>query len=661
MGKEKDVDIVIGLTGNPNVGKSAFFHQATGIGVTVSNYPGTTVEIAEGKTEYEEYSIKMIDLPGVYSLGAVAEDEWVARRAILERDIDVIVNVVDASNLERNLYLVLQLLELDVPMVIALNQYDMAMSEGIKIDPDVLSEELGVPVIPTVATRGKNVPEVLAKGIEMGLENRKPEKKIEMGKDLEEIISSLSEFIKENLDSVPLDLPSRDLAIKLLEGDEELIKSVIEKENGEEVAEKAQELARKIKEQHGEAAAFRIARERHGMASLISEESSVHVEVKPPISERISRWTTELKTGVPILVGVFLGLLMLLFYGGGFIEEIVVGGWESHVQPPLVSFFSYVSPSAEVAEVLEIGINLGIKGILAVMFPYILIFFLALAILEDSGYLSRMAYVMDSAMHKIGLHGKAVAPMLGAFGCNVPAIMATRGLTSRRQRLISSILITMIPCSARTVVILGTVGAFAGIYPAFAIYGIILALILSVGVILNKFLPGQSSGMVMEMPPLRKPMIKPVLTKTWNRMKGFVYVAAPLLLLGSLLIGVLDVSGVMNSIVNPLSPLTAGLLGLPPVLIIPLLYGIIRKEGALVLLIAVAGTSELGTFMSPLQLFVFALVVAIYIPCIATFAVLKKELGWKEAIMITLFTVSLAIAVGAVFYHLNPLGLAATV
>lgn len=655
---EKDADIVVGLAGNPNVGKSAFFHQVTGVGVTVSNYPGTTVEVAEGKTTYLDQSVRIIDLPGVYSLGAVSEDERVARRAILDRDIDVILNVVDASNLERNLYLTLQLIELGVPVVVVLNQYDEALDKGLEVEPEILSEELGVPVIETVATEGRNVSEAFGKAIEVGKSGKTPEKEFRMGDDLESIVQNMMEILREKLDSFPFDIPSRTLAIQLLESDEEIENLVRERDRDQEIIENRDKFADAIKRIHEEDASFRIARERHGLASLISERSTKRVSAETPLSEKISKWTTELKTGVPILIGMFLGLLAILFFGGGFIESHSLGFWENFIQPDLRSFFYTISPNSEVAEVLDIGINQGVKGILAVMLPYLPPFFLALAVLEDSGYLPRMAFLMDSAMHKIGLHGKAVAPMLGGFGCNVPAIMATRGLTSRRQRIISSVLITMVPCSARTAVILGTVGAFVGILPALSIYGIILGLIFLTGIALNKFMPGETPGMVMEMPPLRRPMLKPVLTKTWSRLKEFIYVATPLLLLGSLIIGVLDVSGAMNSIVDPLSPLTLGLLGLPPVVIIPLIYGVIRKEGALVLLMSVAPASGLGSFMSHLQLFVFALVVAIYIPCIATFSAIRKELGWKEAFFIALFTVLLAIAVGAVFYFLNPLGLA---
>jgi ferrous iron transport protein B len=368
----------------------------------------------------------------------------------------------------------------------------------------------------------------------------------------------------------------------------------------------------------------------------------------------MSELTTNMKTGVPIMIAVFAALLLLIIYVGGFLEGLLVDGWKAATS----GLSSTLKNSGAVGQVLEIGLIQGISGILAVMIPYILVFFLALAVLEDTGYLPRMAFVMDSAMHKIGLHGRAVVPMLGGFGCNVPAIMGTRVLTTKRERIITSFLITMIPCSARTAVILGTVGFFVGVRYALVIYGIILALILLVGWLLNRMLPGRVPGMIMEMPPLRVPMPKPVLFKTWVRMRSFLYIAAPLLIVGSFIIGALQVSGVLQEIVEPLSPITTGLLGLPAVAMIPLLYGFIRKEGAIVLLTVIAGTSNLATFMSPLQLFVFALVVAIYIPCIATIAVLGREVGWKWTAIITASTFLLALVVGGLVYHINPLGLA---
>jgi ferrous iron transport protein B len=651
-GKRKpNPEIVMTLAGIPNVGKSAIFHQMTGADVIISNYPGTTVELTEGRVKRDRYDVRVIDLPGVYSLGAVSDDELVARRVILEQKPDVVVNIVDASNLERSLYLTLQLLRLRYPMLVVLNMYDAALKKGIKPDPNLLSKKLGVPVILTVATRGENVANAFDEGVKIALEKTHPRKIIRMGQDIEEAIEKLSKIIRKNLLSIPLDLPARTLAIKLLEGDPHLTEAVARQPGSHAVLVEADKLAREIRDRHGEPAAFRIARERHGMASLISREVTEYEAAKPTIGQKLSELTTSTKTGTLIMVAVFASLLLLLFYVGGSLDTAITSVYKKYVS-------NHFLPTTGVQEVLRIGLVQGIAGILTVMIPYILVFFLALAILEDSGYLPRMAFVMDSAMHKIGLHGRAVVPMLGGFGCNVPAIMSTRVLTTRRERIISSFLISMIPCSARTAVILGTVGFFIGVRYALVIYGMILGLIFLVGLMLNKMLPGRVPGMIMEMPPLRLPMPKPVLFKTWVRMRAFFLVATPLLIVGSLIIGTLQVSGVLNAITGPLSPVTTGLLGLPAVTIIPLIYGFIRKEGALVLLLAVAPSSmALNEFLSPLQLFVFALVVAIYIPCLATIAVLRREVGWRWTAVITVGTFLLALVVGGIVSHVNPLGL----
>lgn len=647
--------ITIALAGTSNVGKSAFFHQITGADVIVSNYPGTTVELLDGLVRHRGRDIRVVDLPGIYSLGAVSEDELVTRRFILEQKPDVIVNVVDASNLERNLFLTLQLLKLGFPILVVLNMYDVAIAGGGRPDPKKLSERLGVPVIPTVATRGENISRAFEEAIRLARTKTKPKKAILMGRDLESAINELGRQIKSDLPDLPFGIPARTIAVRLLEGDAHLTDTVANLPESERVLKKARSLAQKIAREHGEPAAFRVAKERHALANFIAKQVTDYEDTKPTLGQKIDRVLTGTRTGVPIMAAVFLGLLLILIYVGGFIEGVLVGGWDSYVSPGLTSAFGGMGA---VGQALNIGINQGISGILAVMFPYILVFFLSLAVLEDTGYLPRMAFVMDSAMHKIGLHGRAVVPMFGGFGCSVPAVMATRTLITRRERFISGFLITMIPCSARTAVILGTVGVFLGVKYALVIYGVILSLIFLVGWLMNRWMKGQVSGMIMEMPALRRPMLKPVLAKTWMRMKHFIYVAIPLLLLGGLTIGAMQASGAMDAIVGPLSPLTTGLLGLPAVAIIPLIYGFIRKEGALVLLVALAGTSQLSPgFMTPLQLFVFALVVAIYIPCIATLAVLKRELGWRDAILISIATFVIALVVGGLFFHLNPLGL----
>ncbi|MEM3452276.1 MAG: ferrous iron transport protein B [Candidatus Hadarchaeum sp.] len=654
MSAVKKSEIVVALAGTPNVGKSAIFHQITGADVIVSNYPGTTVELMEGWVKRGDYDIRVIDLPGVYSLGAVSQDELVARRAILEQEPDVIVNILDASNLERSLFLTLQLMELGRPMLVIMNMYDVALARGLHPNAEALSSKLGLPVVTTVATRGENVARAFDKAIEVALARNRPEKVLPLTRDTERAIKGLAGEIVRSLGKTPFGLSARTLAIKLLEGDEHLIKAVADLPGSERVLMKARKLAREMVTKYGEPSAYRIARERHGIAAMISREVTERAPAKLKWAHRLDDITSSVRTGVPIMVAVFAALILLLIYVGGFLEGLLVEGWEIFVSPLLRGFFNTLG---DLGRILDIGINQGIIGILAVMIPYILVFFLVFALLEDIGYLPRMAFVMDSAMHRIGLHGRAVVPMLGGFGCNVPAIMATRVLMTRRERLIANFLITMVPCSARTAVILGTVGYFLGVQYALLIYGIILILIFIVGLVLNRFLRGRVSGMIMEMPPLRLPILRPLLSKTWMRMKHFVYFATPVLIVGSLVIGALHVFELLAAIVAPLSPLTSGWLGLPAVTIISLLYGFIRKEGALVLLVTIAGTSNLLNFMTPLQLFVFALVVSIYVPCAATVAALKQELGWKDAIMISASTFLIALLVGGIFNHLNPIGL----
>lgn len=637
------------------MGKSSIFSQLTGVNVVTSNYPGTTVDINVGLMEHEGVKIGIVDLPGIYSIGAIYEDQWVARRGILEAKPDVVIVVVDASNLQRNLYLVLQLLEMGLRVVVDLNMVDHAEKLGLKINPTLLSKKLGAPVVPTVAVRGEGIGNLIQTAINCARKTRFKPTRFTYSRDVEAAIAKIEAIVKERFGSLPFGIHSRSLAILLLEGDPEFTGTL--KEHGaDEALQLATHLSNRLTASGGEPMNVRMARERYGMTGLIALEATKYTKVKPLLSQKIGEITIRPLTGFPIMVMVMASLFALLLYGGGSLESLLVEGYSKYVAPTLSALFRLVSPNDTVANILNLGINLGVEGILAIMIPYILVFFLALALLEDSGYLPRVAFIMDSAMHKMGLHGRAIIPMLGGFGCNVPAVMATRVL-SKRERHILALLITLIPCSARTAIILGMVSLFLGASYAVVLYAIILLLIGIIGRLLHLALPGQTPGLILEVPPLRSPMLKGVLLKTWIRMKYFLLMAVPLLLIGSLLIATLEVSGLMSFIVDPLSPVTVGWLGLPAMTMVPLLYGFIRKEGALVLLTVVAGTSNLRDFMSPIQIFVYALVVSLYVPCIATVAVLAKEFGRKNALFISLGTFLIALAVGGLFYHLNPLGL----
>jgi ferrous iron transport protein B len=673
-------DFTIALAGNPNVGKSCIFNQLTGLNVVTANYPGKTVELNFGVTTHNGLRIGIIDLPGTYAIGAVSDDQWVARRGVLEGQPDVVVVVVDASNLQRNLYLALQFLELDIPVIIALNLIDYAAKIGLKIDYEKLSKLLGAPVIPTVAIRGEGIDELIHAIADFVKEKMKVEKpKIAYGQDIEETIRTLEETIQKSSVEIPYNLPARALAIQLLEGDKEFMDSVAGQQiqghghrmrhrkgqrwgqtSGNEVVQLAANLSRQIEERHGEPVGVRIARERHGLAGTITDAVQSKIAKPVLLSEKLKRLTVAPTTGIPLMILAILGIFAFIFYIGGFLSDLVNSFWSSLVSPSIVGFVNSLFGSGIVSNVVLWMVDKGVLAWLSVGVPYIITFYIVLSLIEDSGYLNSIAFLSDNIMHKFGLHGRAIIPILTGAGCNVPAIMGTRVLTTKRERVLASALIILVPCSARTAVILGAVANFVGWIYAVLIFLVELGLIAVVGWGLHKILPGESSGLVMEMFPFRVPLPSAVLRKTWFRFKDFAFVAFPIVTLGSLVLGALYETGYLWAIAQPIGPIVQGLLGLPAVAGICLILGVLRKELTLELLVALAiaqygsGAQNLLNFMTPLQIFIFALVVTIYIPCVATVAVLGKELGWKNAIVLMLFTIVLAILVGGIAYRIIP-------
>jgi len=675
--KEK-TNLTIALAGNPNVGKSCIFNQLTGLNVVTANYPGKTVDLNFGVTTHNGFKIGIIDLPGTYAISAVSDDQWVARRGVLEGHPDVVVVVVDASNLQRNLYLALQFLELDLPVIICLNLIDYAAKIGLRIDHEKLSELLGVPVIPTVAVRGEGIDELIHAIIDLVEGKRKIEKpKITYGQDIEESIRVLEEAIQKSSVEIPYDLSARVLAIQLLEGDKEFIDSLIGQQaqghgyrfrhrkgqrwrqtSGNEVLQLAASLIRRIEEQHGELIGTRIARERHGFAGTIAD--AVQSKIAEPIlfSEKLKHFTVAPTTGIPIMILVILGIFAFIFYVGSFLSELVNSFWDSFISPSMGGFVHFLVGTGIISNVVLWAVDKGVLAWLSVGVPYIITFYLVLSIIEDSGYLNSIAFLSDNIMHKFGLHGRAIIPILTGAGCNVPAIMGTRVLTTKRERVLASALIILVPCSARTAVILGAVANFVGWFYAVLIFLIELGLIAMVGWGLHRLLPGESSGLVMEMFPFRVPSPSAILKKTWFRFRDFAFVAFPIVTLGSLVLGALYETRILWAIAAPIGPVIESLLGLPTVAGICLILGVLRKELTLELLVALAiaqyssGVQNLLNFMTPLQIFIFALVVTIYIPCVATVAVLGKELGWKNAILLMLFTIVLAILVGGFAYRI---------
>ncbi len=396
-----------------------------------------------------------------------------------------------------------------------------------------------------------------------------------------------------------------------------------------------------------------LARERFGlagsMAAAVVQQNGHHA---PDRAERIWRLTADPATGFPLLLAALAALFGVLFFGGDRLATLLDAAWRAVASPAITGALGWVFGAGALSRTLAWGFDAGINAVLSVGIPYVLLFYLLLAVVEDSGYLNSAAFLTDVFMHKVGLHGRAVIPLVAAGGCTVPAVMGTRTLGTRRERLMASTLACLVPCSARTAVIAGAVALFVGWGAALGIYAVAGLLILLAGWGLNRVLPGTSSGLVMELFPLRLPSARTVFAQTWMRFREFLFVAGPIVLIGSLALGALYETGAVWVLVVPLRPVVEGWLGLPAVAGLTLVFAVLRKELALQLLVALAamqygaGAASLSSFMTRDQIFVYALVNTLYMPCVATLAALGRELGWRAALAIGAFTTLLALAAG---------------
>ena len=634
--------MTIAFIGNPSVGKSVFFSRLTGVGVEVSNYPGTTVALKRGIVKARGKTIELVDLPGIYSLGVANEDEKVTKRFLIEDRPDIIINVLDASRLERNLFLTLQLLELDIPMLIALNQVDLAADLGILVDVDRLSELLGLPVVPTVAIWGVGLDEVVLVALS------------EMEKTQKHHRVEYSPWILQALSTLDYTFPKLSPSVKTaaLLNDAEFVELCCMPPEANALLSSARRLRQNIELQHGISVPDTIARDLYGEAGYIVDSVVSRFEPKKSIKEKIDAVLTSPHFGIAVLISALLLTFLLVFRVGGFLENWIVNDFfEPYIILPVEAMTSGMAP---VLRNLILYSLRGVEAGFAIAIPYIAVFYAILSIFEDSGYLTRAAFLLDNLTHKLGLHGRAVIPLVLGFGCNVPAIMAVHALGTRREKRIASVLISLVPCSARTVIILGLVGTFVGFWPAVSIYIMEIFLIASVGWILGKSLPGQRSGFIMEMTPLRKPELYSTLRKTWMKSREFVFIAFPLLLLGSAFLGIAEALGLLSIFQDFVEPVSVGLLGLPAFAATALVFGILRKEMALQILAVLAGTANFAAVMTPVQIYQFAVITTIYVPCVATIAVLKHELGVKDTASIVLFTIFLALGVGILIRIFGP-------
>ena len=559
------------LVGNPNVGKSALFSRLTGVRTTVSNYTGTTISYTKGFMKLGGEKVEVIDVPGTYTLEPTSEAERIALKML--DDGDIVINVVNATNLERSLYLTLQLLERQIPVIIALNLWDDTKHRGIHVDLKKLIELLGVPAIPTVALTGEGIKD-LVENIPKALSKKAPQRNrderwTEIGSIIEQVqhIDHRHHTFLERL---------QDASVKPLTGG--IIGIIVL------------------------AGAFFVIR-------FIGE--NIINYIFDPLFNRL--WA-------PVILK-----LSSILGGSGVLHDIVVGK---------------ISGS-EVNFVESFGIlSSGFYVPLAMVLPYIISFYFVLGLLEDIGYLPRLAVLMDSSMHWLGLHGYAIIPTLLGLGCNVPAILSTRILESKRERFIASTLVSIaVPCAALQAMVFGLVGKHGGQYVAM-VYGTLFIVWVLMGIILNHSLKGFSPELLIEIPPYRLPLWSTVLQKLWMRIHGFLAEAIPIILGAILVINILYSLGIFDAIVNITAPVVTGVLGLPKEAVTSLILGFLRKDVALGMLAPLA--------LAPKQLVIASVVLAMSFPCIATFVVLLRELGVSGLLKSTGIMISSALIVGGV-------------
>jgi ferrous iron transport protein B len=630
-------EYVVALAGNANVGKSATFNQLTGVDQEIGNWPGKTVERAEGLLQHRGQRIRVIDLPGIYSITALSTEEQISREFIAHDHPDVVVNIVDASALERNLFFTLQLAELESPMILTVNQMDLAAKKGISIDTRKLSALLGIPVIPTIAIQGKGIAE-LSDAIVSAVQNRPKPHTIPYGKEVEDRIQKITAMLPEGSTGYP----PRWTAIKLLEGDPDTVWEI--RGLVPEAVAAAEASRAELEKIHGEPAGTVISGERYHAAERIVEEV---VNIQSPgeqgytLTEQIDRLALHPVLGYVLLVLTIGGLLVWTF---------IIGAW---ISGALTAFLAGIAPiqpliKGSAHDILFNGAWTGFVAAITLIIPYIIPFYLFLALIENSGFLTRFSLMLDRGMHMMGLHGKAIIPLVLGFGCTVPACLSCRIIESPKQKFLAAFLVTLVPCSARTIVILGVVAAFVNIWWALALYLFDFILIVVLGRIAFRVLPGESVGMIMEMPDYHVPHLPSVLGQTWQRTKSLIWIVLPAYIVGSIAITAAYAVGFLEPINAALAPVTVLLLGLPLMTGVVFVFGIIRKEMTILALAALFGTTVFSTIMTPVQLVVFALVTMLYMPCISTVLALAKEFGWRRALSVTAFETALAVAAGAV-------------
>ncbi|WP_326911010.1 ferrous iron transport protein B [Sedimentibacter sp. MB31-C6] len=666
--------LVFALAGNQNSGKTTLFNKLTGSNQHVGNFPGVTIEKKEGHIKRHKET-SLIDLPGIYSLSPYTMEEVVTRDFILKENPDLILNIVDATNIERNLYLSLQLMELSIPMVIALNMMDEVRASGNTIDVKKLSEDLGIPVVPISAGKNEGISELLDVAMKTAREKRKPRKLDFCSGEVHKAIHSISHLISDQADMAGY--PIRFAATKLVEGDEPTINALNLNENQIHILQHVVDDMEKALNIDREAA---LADMRYNYIEKVCKKSVIkrqetHEQIR---SEKIDRLLTHKYLGIPIFFGIMFFMFWITFgvIGAplqGLLEE-VIGIFTEVVSDLMIN----VGVSTWLYSLVIDGIFAGVGSVLSFL-PLILLLFLFLSLLEDSGYMARVAFVMDKLLRRIGLSGRSFVPMLIGFGCSVPAIMATRTLSSERDRKMTIVLTPFMSCSAKLPIYGMITMAFfpnnaAIVMTSLYIIGIIVA-ILSGLLLKNTIFKGEPVPFVMELPAYRIPSSKSVLMHMWDKAKDFIQRAFTIIFLGTIIIWFLQsFDWSFNMVDDSTTSILASIGSVIAPIFIPLgfndwrastalITGLTAKEAVVSTLTVLTGAATdvqlstiLNTIFTPISAFAFLIFTLLYMPCIAAFAATKRELGsLRYAVLTVSYQTLTAYIVGLIVYQIGNL------